>query len=517
MRTETTMSVPTGSETLDSILDGGLPKGRTVLVTGGPGTGKSTLAMQFLQAGLDRGEECLYISTEQTFEELSDAFADFAFDLHDDDLTVTSIHATPGQTVEGGDERELTLETLEGGKMLGGDYSAPFESKYITRYLEQFGPVDRVVLDSVSGLSAIGENQDVFRRTLLDFIRLLNDEFDATALFTAEESQPDLMQDDVKTVAASDAVQFNTHGVLRLWRENVGGDYHRFIEVVKMRGVDHDTRVHEVSFTHEGLRVAPRLRTHPGEFVPGDHMSTGIPGLDHLMGGGIVQGGTLLLEHDGRASPHSILTNLLVEARDDGSAITIVPPVELPPKRLRSIIDERIGDMEELLATDQLFLIDFANIWENTKRNVFKPQEHDTDNPASVFRTVDDRRGDQSMFTVLNVEAQLPVLDDDELRQMRFWEEENLYREGDTTMYLFNPATLDDELAAFYENGSWQTLKTWVTDNGLQYIELQKSPSGYMGSTRLVEYIEDKPYMRVQQPPGAGSTAATLDGDGGAQ
>ncbi|MFC6974068.1 hypothetical protein ACFQL1_04295 [Halomicroarcula sp. GCM10025709] len=233
-------------------------------------------------------------------------------------------------------------------------------------------------------------------------------------------------------------------------------------------------------------------------------MSTGIPGLDQLMGGGIVRGGTLLMEHDGQASPHSILTNLLARASEEDMALTIVPPVELPPKRLRSIIDERIGDMEELLADDRLFLVDFANIWENTKRNVFKPQEHDTDNPAAVLRTVDDRRGDRPMFTALNVEAQLPVLDNDELRQMRFWEEENLYQPEDTTMYLYNPDTLSDELAAFYRNGAWQNLRTWVNDNGLQYIKLKKSPSGYMGSTRLVEYVTDEPYMRVQRLPGAG-------------
>jgi len=130
---------------------------------------------------------------------------------------------------------------------------------------------------------------------------------------------------------------------------------------------------------------------------------------------------------------------------------------------------------------------------------------------GAVFRTIDDRRGERPMFSVLNVEAQLPVLSDDELRQMRFWEEENLFRENDTSMYLCNPATLDDKLAAFYENGAWQTLETWVADKGLQYLELKKSPSGCTGATRLVEYIETAPYMRVQQPPGAGSTEAALD------
>jgi hypothetical protein len=167
-------------------------------------------------------------------------------------------------------------------------------------------------------------------------------------------------------------------------------------------------------------------------------MTTGIPGLDSLMGGGIIKGGTLLLEHDGQASPHSVLTNLMVRAREEGYAIAMIPPVELPPKRLRTIIDERIGDMDELMANDEFFLIDFANIWENTKRNVFKPQEHDTDNPAAVFRTIDDRRGNQPMLSVLNIESQLPVLTDDELRQVRFWEEENLFIPGDTSVYLFN-------------------------------------------------------------------------------
>jgi KaiC/GvpD/RAD55 family RecA-like ATPase len=500
------MPVSTGSDNLDRLLDGGLPENRTVLVTGGPGTGKSTLAMQFLQAGLAEGDQCLFVSTEQRMDELQDSFADFAFDLDHDDLTLTTLHATPGYTVDGGDERRLTLETLEGGTMLGGDYSAPFEAEYVTKHLESFGPADRVVLDSVSGLSAVGENQDVFRRTILDFIRLVTDDFGATALFTAEESQPDPVQGQVKTVAASDAVQFNTHGVLRLWRERIAGDYHRFVEVIKMRGVDHDTRIYEVNFSESGIRISPRQRTQSVEFVPDDFMATGVPGLDDLLGGGIVEGGTMLLEHDGQAGAHSVLTSLLAEAVEDGKAVAFVPPVELPPKRLEDIVSNRVGDMDEMLASDQFFLVDFANVWENTRRNVFKPREHDDDHPAAVFRTIDDRRGDQELFTAINVEAQLPALGTDELRQLRFWEEENLYLPGDTTVYFFNPDTLTDELAAFYRNSAWQILRTWIETSGLQYLSIEKSPAGYLGATRLVEYLDDEPYMQIQRPPGAGES-----------
>ncbi|PSP34370.1 hypothetical protein BRC64_00915 [Halobacteriales archaeon QH_10_67_22] len=273
-----------------------------------------------------------------------------------------------------------------------------------------------------------------------------------------------------------------------------------------MRGVDHDTRTYEVNFSDRGIRISPRQRTRSVEFVPEDFMSTGVPGLDDLLGGGMVEGGTMLLEHDGRASPHSMLTNMLAEAIAADRAVTFVPPVELPPKRLEEIIAERVGSMDELLDEDRFFLVDFANVWENTRRNVFKPQEHDNDHPAAVFRTVDDRRGDREMFTAINVEAQLPALTNDQLRQLRFWEEENLHLPGDTTVYFFNPDTLGDTLAPFYRNGAWQILRTWVEETGLQYLTVEKSPAGYLGATRLVEYTDEKPYMQIQRPPGAGES-----------
>ncbi|MFB6176134.1 MAG: RAD55 family ATPase, partial [Halobaculum sp.] len=352
---------------------------------------------------------------------------------------------TTGQTLEDSDP-EVTLQTLDGEESLGEGYSAPFESEYIVKHLRQFAPVDRVVLDSVSGLSAMGNDYDRFRRAVLDLIRLFSDEFDATTLFTAEESDPGT-DGSRATVAVSDSIQYNTHGVIRLWRENVDGDYHRFIEVMKMRGVDHDTRVFEVEFDQRGVRLIPRMRTHPAEFLPDDFMPIGIPGLDELLGGGLVEGGTMLLEHDGAASPHSIITNAMRAATERDMAITFVPPVELPPKRVENIIDRDVGDMTELLNNDEMFLIDYPNIWENTRKNVFKPREYEDQGPEELFCTIDERRGDRSMFSAINVEAQIPVMGLDEMRQVRFWEEENLHQADDTTIYFFNPGTMPSELA----------------------------------------------------------------------
>src|SRR6056297_689497 len=125
------MAVSTGIEKLDEILDGGFQENRTVLVTGPPGAGKSTLAMNFLQAGLENDEHCTYISTEQTPDELRDTFEPFSFDLTDESLTVLSLHARPGSGTDQYDQGTIVetygadrtdddidrhlLRTLEGG------------------------------------------------------------------------------------------------------------------------------------------------------------------------------------------------------------------------------------------------------------------------------------------------------------------------------------------------------------------------------------------------------------------
>lgn len=177
------------------MLRGGLPEQRSVLLMGGPGTGKSTLAMQFLQEGLERDEECLFVSTEQTPGELKDSFEPFDFDLDHERLTVETIHATLGSTVES-DGQEIVLDslddanTIQDGGMTNrnfGPFTLPFTSKDIQEVLRPYSPCDRVVFDSISGLEAMTGDNQLFRRCILDFIRLFTDEFGATTLFTAEE------------------------------------------------------------------------------------------------------------------------------------------------------------------------------------------------------------------------------------------------------------------------------------------------------------------------------------------
>jgi len=488
-------AVSTGVDLLDSMLDGGLPARRSTLVVGGPGTGKSTLAMNFLQAGLDRGEECLYVSTEQTIAELRDSFAPYEFDLDDEHLTYTSVHARPGDTIE--EEETITLQTLDGEETVGQGFSPPFETPYVREHLQQFVPCDRVVFDSVSGLAVVARDQHLFRRNVLDLIRLFTDQFGATALFTAEETGDDL----------TTPLQFTTHGVIRTHREDVAADPHRYLTVEKMRGVDHDRRTVEIEFDATGVTARPRRRSQPPALKQHRHAPVGIDGLDALTGGGLVRDG-VVLQHDGRANLDALLSTVIAAALDREETVTLVPTTGLGPDRLGGLLEGHGHDLAALLSDGRLSVLDTVGEWDPVNpdvHTVFASLDAATD----TFEAVATHDGPS--LTLVDVPSLVHRLGAEAVRDLRYFLGSRLGRE-DALIGLLNPAVIDDRVAAFHTDAAEQVLRTWVTDAGLQYVSLEKSPCGFVGSTSLVEYREDPPYVAVQAPPGERATPMADDG-----
>lgn len=499
------MPVSTGNEVLDAALDGGMPERRAVLVTGGPGTGKSTLAMGFLQAGLDAGEKCLYVSTEQTPDELRASFAPFPFDLEHDGLTVTSIHATPGYTIES-DEPELTLQTLSGESLLGQGVSAPFRSTYVSQFLERYDDCERVVFDSVSGLAPMSVDSDVFRRSVLDLIRLFSDRFGATSLLVAE--------DGATGTSVSDALGYSTHGVIALTRERTTGegDPRRYLRVEKMRGVDHDTRAFELSFDECGVAVGPTHRSIPDRGSGEDRVSTGIPGLDDLAGGGLLRGSATLLEHDGRAAVDTITARATVAAVERGAAPVLFPSPHLTPDALARFLPDDGPTVGRLLDEDRLFVIDFLGVWDIEHANVHSLRGL-TENPLTsvgplryvlfwrmmrIYRDLDRRRGDRPAFVLVHTETTLQTFDSDDVRRMYYWAKDSILGPDDLLLFVQNPKVLDEQVAEFYVHDARQMFRMWVAESGLQYVRSEKAPAGPLKETRLVEYDTEQPYIRVR-------------------
>jgi KaiC/GvpD/RAD55 family RecA-like ATPase len=490
--------VSSGVDMLDGMLGGGVPEERSVLITGGPGTGKSTISMQFLQEGLEDGDDCLFVSTEQTIEELRDSFEPYEFELDHENLSVTSIHAEPGQTLES-DEEELVLQTLGDEEGFVEGFDAPFTSEYIVEYLREYAPCDRVVLDSASGLRVVSENARVFRRTALDMIRLFTDEMGATSLFTAEDNDGD----------DTNPLRFTTHGVVRLYHEEISEDPHRFLRVTKMRGVDHDRRRVEIEFTEEGVALSPKRRSQPPALKQHKHMSVGVEGLDKLCGGGIVRGSTVLLQHDGHANLASILGAFVSTAVNRDHTLVLLPTRHLTPSRVGSVLEESGVTIEELIEQDRLYVLDMAGSWsEYAGGDNVREATDDVGDAVSFFRSAD--TGGESTFAVAKTGAAVHRLGPGGARELQHFQEVETGPE-DVVVNVHNPAVTDSRISGFFIDAAEQVLETRVLDDGLQYISLKKSPCGFVGSTSLVEFREDPPYFRVQDPPTERENPMTVD------
>lgn len=494
--------VSSGDGGLDELLDGGFPAKRSVLVAGGPGTGKSTLAMQFLQAGLEAGERALYVTTEQTAGELRDSFAPFSFDLDDPNLSIASVHARPGQRIDGAEG--LMLSELQRDESRPHDFYAPFTTEYLEEHLAEYTPVDRIVVDSLSGIAPMEESPDLLRRDLLEIIRLFADRFGATTLLIAEEPE----HGGVTGSAAPELLRFAAHGVISLSHEPIHGDYHRYLRVEKLRGVNHDTRKHEFEITDDGPSVVSRWS--PTQPV-GRVWRTGVPGLDELGGGGLSKGGSVVLSHDGRARVSDIVAEIAVESLLAGAAVPIFVPGTLGREWVETKIANRISSLEQLLDENRLFIIDWYADWDFDHPNIYRIHKRGlagllTHNRLYVmqrifriYRSIDERRGSRDTVPIVYSETALQELSAKDLRFQHGWIQANLLTDDDTIVFVQNPATMNDRLSEFYVYDAQQVFETWIeAESDLQYIRLDKGAHGKTGVTRLVKRSSGTPAIEVQ-------------------
>lgn len=89
----------------------------------------------------------------------------------------------------------------------------------------------------------------------------------------------------------------------------------------------------------------------------------------------------------------------------------------------------------------------------------------------------------------------------DDARAVRYAQEAHWLRPDDLLVHVHNPNVTNEKITGFYTNAAEQVLRTWITDRGLQYLALKKSPCGFVGTTSLVEYTTEQPFLRVQNPP----------------
>jgi circadian clock protein KaiC len=262
----------TGIEGLDDILKGGFPRNRLYLVQGEPGTGKTTISLQFLMQGLRQGEKGLYITFSETKDEIQAVAESHGWDISNIDLLELSAI-----------EEQLKPEALN-----TVFHPAQVEMNQTTRVLfdevNRAQPV-RVVFDSVSEMRMLAETPLRYRRQML-----------ALKQFFAGKKCTVLLLDDLTASPTDLQVQSIVHGVLNLQKLHPEfGNERRRMNVVKLRGVPFSGGHHDYTIEYGGIRVFPRMvaATHAANFKR-EMISSGIQELDLLLGGGLDRGSSNL-------------------------------------------------------------------------------------------------------------------------------------------------------------------------------------------------------------------------------
>jgi len=268
-----TALVPTGVPGLDPVLAGGYAENRVHLIEGQPGSGKTSMALQFLMDGARHGELGLYVTLSETTAELC------------------AVAASHGWTFDGIEifemvPPELALDPNAHQTVL---YSSELElGETVRMVMAEVARVKpkRLVFDSLSEIRLMSQGSLRYRRQVL-----------ALKHFFLQLGCTVLMLDDLTSEQDDLNLHSISHGVLRL--EQVAALYgaeRRRLRCIKLRGTKFRGGYHDFTIERGGLRVYPRLvaADHHVEFAA-DIVGSGVPALDALVGGGLDRGTSTLI------------------------------------------------------------------------------------------------------------------------------------------------------------------------------------------------------------------------------
>ena len=264
---------PTGIPGLDEVLLGGIPAGRPTLICGSAGCGKTLLGMTFLVNGATRfGEPGVFVSFEETSQDLADNVASLGFDVPG--LIAAKKLAIDHIRIERSEIEETGEYDLEGLFVRLG-YA-----------IDQIG-AKRVVLDTLEALFSSLSNEVILRAELRRLFGWLK-ERGLTAIITGERGQGTLTRHGLEEYVSDCVILLDNRVQDQVMT--------RRLRIVKFRGSPHGTNEYPFLIDDQGITVVPLSSAGLGHRVSGDVVSTGVLGLDAMLGpGGIYRGSSVLI------------------------------------------------------------------------------------------------------------------------------------------------------------------------------------------------------------------------------
>ncbi len=265
--------VSTGIQGFDEVTRGGLPAGRPTLIVGGPGSGKTMFAMEFLVNGINKyGEPGVFVSFEESEKELIENSASLGFDLKDliakNKLVLDYIQIEPDKIIETG---EYDLEGL---------------FVRINHAIESV-KAKRIALDTLETVFSSFGHAGIIRSEMARLFRFLKDK-GVSAVVTAEAGE--------RTLSRHGLEEYISDMVIALDHRVINEAATRRMRVVKYRGSSHGTNEYPFLIESDGISVLPITSVGLMAKVSNKRVSTGVPGLDDMLGGkGYYEGSTVLV------------------------------------------------------------------------------------------------------------------------------------------------------------------------------------------------------------------------------
>ncbi|HWE04524.1 MAG TPA: ATPase domain-containing protein [Tepidisphaeraceae bacterium] len=356
---------------MDDILRGGFPHGCLYMVAGTPGSGKTTLAIQFLLEGVRAGETCLYVTLSESRREIMKVARSHGWDLS----AIEICELVPSERHLSADAQLTVFNPSE--LELGETTEAMIDA--VNKYKPQ-----RVVIDSLSELRLVAQNSLRYRRQIL-----------ALKQFFGGRDCTVLMLDDCTGGAEDGQLQSIAHGVVAL--EHLANQYgaeRRRLRVVKMRGVSFRGGFHDFAIRKGGLDVFPRLvaAEHHGEFSDTE-LASGNTQLDALLGGGIPVGTSTLLIGPAGTGKSTVSTLFAVAA------------AKLGRRTAMYVFDENIGTFHSRSRKIGIDVESHMNSGLMSVQQVDPAELSSGEFAALVRRAVDGSDGVQRRATVVIVDS----------------------------------------------------------------------------------------------------------------
>jgi KaiC/GvpD/RAD55 family RecA-like ATPase len=222
------MRVSSGVPGFDELVDGGLLSDRLYVVSGPPGSGKTTFCSHFITQGAKNGEKCLYVTMHETKDELMQDMSGFEFGF---DRALKSDGVQFLNLVTESGKRTITQFGTDGGL-----------TNRLVAFIES-NNIERAVIDSTMLLQHFFSDM---AEEITGFLSALK-QTDTTTLLISEMTDPSSYSDE----------HYLAHGVIFFHNFLESGGMTRGIQVIKMRGTAIDTDIRDLSFSDQGLRVHP--------------------------------------------------------------------------------------------------------------------------------------------------------------------------------------------------------------------------------------------------------------------